>query len=99
MLLAIEKLVYGGDGLARLPGPDGRSRAVFVPFVLPSAQLRRVHTLPGAAVVTISTFPMSGNWNSRRGFCARLSKGLQRSSSIRRFRCIRLRRGIIGIGH
>lgn len=35
MNLNIEKLVYGGDGLSRLP-PDeqGRSKAVFVPFVL-----------------------------------------------------------------
>ena len=35
MLLTIEKLIYGGDGLARLP-PDerGRGKAVFVPFVL-----------------------------------------------------------------
>ncbi|HTR25493.1 MAG TPA: 23S rRNA (uracil(1939)-C(5))-methyltransferase RlmD [Terriglobales bacterium] len=36
MLLSIEKLVYGGDGLARTEsGQDGRSTAVFVPFVLP----------------------------------------------------------------
>ena len=36
MLLTIEKLIYGGDGLARTPaGADGRSMAVFVPFVLP----------------------------------------------------------------
>ena len=40
MLLSIEKLIYGGDGLARLPAgsPDskdrGRGKAVFVPFVL-----------------------------------------------------------------
>lgn len=45
MLLNIEKLIYGGDGLARLParsprnGPPGnkdggRGKAVFVPFVL-----------------------------------------------------------------
>jgi 23S rRNA (uracil1939-C5)-methyltransferase len=33
--LAIEKLVYGGDGLARVPEQDGRARTVFVPFVLP----------------------------------------------------------------
>jgi 23S rRNA (uracil1939-C5)-methyltransferase len=33
--LTIEKLVYGGDGLARLPADDqGRGKAVFVPFVL-----------------------------------------------------------------
>ena len=36
MLLNIEKLIYGSDGLARTPpGADGRSMAVFVPFVLP----------------------------------------------------------------
>jgi 23S rRNA (uracil1939-C5)-methyltransferase len=39
MLLTIEKLVYGGDGLARMPGPDGRSRAVFVPFVVPGERV------------------------------------------------------------
>ena len=40
MLLSIEKLIYGGDGLARTaPGPDGRSMAVFLPFVLPGEQV------------------------------------------------------------
>jgi len=40
MLLSIEKLIYGGDGLARTPpGADGRSLAVFVPFVLPGEQV------------------------------------------------------------
>ena len=35
MLLTIEKLVYGGDGLARLPADDaGRRRAVFVPYTI-----------------------------------------------------------------
>ena len=39
MLLTIEKLIYGGDGLARLPADSphddrGRGKAVFVPFVL-----------------------------------------------------------------
>jgi 23S rRNA (uracil1939-C5)-methyltransferase len=39
LLLNIEKLIYGGDGLARLPaGPTnkdrGRGKAVFIPFVL-----------------------------------------------------------------
>ena len=40
MLLEIEKLIYGGDGLARLPAASsrnqerGRGKAVFVPFVL-----------------------------------------------------------------
>jgi 23S rRNA (uracil1939-C5)-methyltransferase len=40
MLLSIEKLIYGGDGLARTAaGPDGRSMAVFVPFVLPGEKV------------------------------------------------------------
>ncbi|MBZ5597572.1 MAG: 23S rRNA (uracil(1939)-C(5))-methyltransferase RlmD [Acidobacteriia bacterium] len=35
MRLPIEKLVYGGDGLARLPADEhGRGKALFVPFVL-----------------------------------------------------------------
>lgn len=35
MELTIEKLIYGGDGLARLPGDEhGSGKAVFVPFVL-----------------------------------------------------------------
>ncbi len=35
MELTIEKLIYGGDGLARLPSDDkGRGKAVFVPFTL-----------------------------------------------------------------
>ena len=40
MLLTIEKLIYGGDGLARLPAASdtdkaqARGKAVFVPFVL-----------------------------------------------------------------
>ncbi len=40
MLLSIEKLIYGGDGLARTStGADGRSMAVFVPFVLPGEKV------------------------------------------------------------
>jgi len=39
MLLTIEKLIYGGDGLARLLSPDGRRRAVFLPFVLPGERV------------------------------------------------------------
>ncbi len=35
MQLSIEKLVYGGDGLARLPADEaGRGKAAFLPFVL-----------------------------------------------------------------
>jgi 23S rRNA (uracil1939-C5)-methyltransferase len=33
--LTVEKLIYGGDGLARLPADEqGRGKAVFLPFVL-----------------------------------------------------------------
>ncbi len=35
LLLTIEKLIYGGDGLARLPADSGgRGKSVFLPFVL-----------------------------------------------------------------
>jgi 23S rRNA (uracil1939-C5)-methyltransferase len=37
--LTIEKLVYGGDGLARVAGPDGRRKTVFVPLVLPGERV------------------------------------------------------------
>ena len=40
MQLTIEKLIYGGDGLARLPADEhGRGKAVFVPFVLPGEEV------------------------------------------------------------
>jgi 23S rRNA (uracil1939-C5)-methyltransferase len=40
LLLSIEKLIYGGEGLARTPAAaDGRSMAVFVPFVLPGEKV------------------------------------------------------------
>jgi 23S rRNA (uracil1939-C5)-methyltransferase len=38
--LTIEKLVYGGDGLAHLPADErGKGKAVFVPFVLPGERV------------------------------------------------------------
>ena len=57
MLLSIEKLIYGGDGLARaVPGPDGRSMAIFVPFVLPEeqieAEVQKIRTGFARGVVT-----------------------------------------------
>lgn len=49
MLLSIEKLIYGGDGLARVPADaEGRSMAVFVPFVLPGERVD-AEILPGKA--------------------------------------------------
>ncbi len=45
MLLTIEKLIYGGDGLARLPADDrGRGKAVFVPFVLAGEKIEAAIT-------------------------------------------------------
>ena len=50
MLLNIEKLIYGGDGLARLPADSpnnkdrGRGKAVFVPFVLAEEKIEAVIT-------------------------------------------------------
>ncbi len=62
--LTIEKLIYGGDGLARLPADEhGRGKTVFVPFVLPGEQVEAsvVEGRPGFAraqlerVITPST--------------------------------------------
>ncbi|MFZ0318120.1 MAG: class I SAM-dependent RNA methyltransferase [Candidatus Sulfotelmatobacter sp.] len=45
MLLNIEKLIYGGDGLARLPADShGRGKAVFVPFVLAGEKIEAALT-------------------------------------------------------
>jgi len=52
MQIQIEKLIYGGDGLARLPADDqGRGKTVFVPFVLPAEQVEAtvVESRPGFA--------------------------------------------------
>jgi 23S rRNA (uracil1939-C5)-methyltransferase len=50
--LRIEKLIYGGDGLARLPADErGRGKAVFLPFVLAGEQvdLDLIEEKPGFA--------------------------------------------------
>ena len=50
MLLQIEKLVYGGDGLARLPADaQGPGKTAFVPFVIPGEEVEAstVETRPG----------------------------------------------------
>ena len=58
MLLTIEKLIYGGDGLARLPPDDrGRGKAVFVPFVLAGETIQATLTeqKPGFARATVES--------------------------------------------
>lgn len=51
MELTIEKLVYGGDGLARMQSGEHRAKTVFVPFVLPGEQVEAttVEDRPGFA--------------------------------------------------
>jgi len=45
LLLTVEKMIYGGDGLAHLPADEkGRGKAVFVPFVLPGEKIEAVVT-------------------------------------------------------
>ena len=40
MRLNIEKMIYGGEGIARMPGNEtGRGKSVFIPFVLPGEQV------------------------------------------------------------
>ena len=48
----IEKLIYGGDGLARLPADDkGPGKTIFVPFVIPgeTVDVTSIETRPGFA--------------------------------------------------
>ena len=50
LVLQIDKLVYGGDGLARLPADaHGPGKTAFVPFVIPGEQVEasQVETRPG----------------------------------------------------
>jgi 23S rRNA (uracil1939-C5)-methyltransferase len=57
LLLDIEKLIYGGDGLARLPADNsGRGKAVFVPFVLAGEKIDAALTeeKPGFARASVS---------------------------------------------
>lgn len=40
MRLNIEKMIYGGEGIARMPGDEaGPGKSVFIPFVLPGEQV------------------------------------------------------------
>jgi len=54
--LQIEKLIYGGDGLTRLPADErGRGKSVFIPFVVPGETLEAsLSTIrPGFARATL----------------------------------------------
>ena len=55
MQLEIEKLVYGGDGLARLPADEhGRGKTAFVPFVF-----RANRSKPLSSKVVLALFALS----------------------------------------
>jgi 23S rRNA (uracil1939-C5)-methyltransferase len=56
--LSIEKLIYGGDGLARLPADEhGKGKTVFLPFVLPGERVEAsiVEARPGFARARVDT--------------------------------------------
>jgi len=54
--LTIEKLIYGGDGLGRLPADErGRGKAAFVPFTLPGEKVEAQVTDEKAGFVRAST--------------------------------------------
>ncbi len=63
LFFTIEKQIYGGDGLARLPSdasthdPHGRGKAVFVPFVLSGEKIEATITeqKPGFARARVNT--------------------------------------------
>ena len=51
MQLKIEKMIYGGDGLARLPAEAGRSKTVFLPFVLDGEEVEATPTREKSGIV------------------------------------------------
>jgi 23S rRNA (uracil1939-C5)-methyltransferase len=51
MQLKIEKMIYGGDGLARLPAEGGRSKTVFVPFVLDGEEVDATPTREKSGII------------------------------------------------
>jgi 23S rRNA (uracil1939-C5)-methyltransferase len=65
LLLTVEKLVYGGDGLARLPGDEqGRGKTVFMPFVLEGEQVEAslVEHKPGFARARTEKIVRGSEW-------------------------------------
>jgi 23S rRNA (uracil1939-C5)-methyltransferase len=67
LLLNIEKLVYGGDGLARLPADEqGRGKTVFMPFVLEGEQVEAslVEQKPGFARARARKIVQASEWRA-----------------------------------
>jgi len=68
--LTIEKLIYGGDGLARLPADErGRGKAVFLPFVLENERVEVVlsEEKPGFARARAVNFPQTSEYRIQPG--------------------------------
>jgi 23S rRNA (uracil1939-C5)-methyltransferase len=95
LLLNIEKLIYGGDGLARLPADDrGRGKAVFVPFVLAGEKIEAEVTeeKPGfarahaAAIIEPSPYriPPPCPYFSRCGGCHYQHAGYEHQLEIKK---------------
>jgi 23S rRNA (uracil1939-C5)-methyltransferase len=67
LLLNLEKMIYGGDGLARLPANEppserhGRGKAVFVPFVLEGETIEAhiIEQKPGFARASVDSIVKS----------------------------------------
>ena len=67
LILTIEKLVYGGDGLARLPADEhGRGKTVFMPFVLEGEQVEASLTeqKPGFARARADNIVQRSEWRA-----------------------------------
>jgi len=65
LILTIEKLVYGGDGLARLHADEhGRGKTVFMPFVLEGEQVEAslVEQKPGFARARAENIVQGSEW-------------------------------------
>jgi len=65
LILTIEKLVYGGDGLARLPADEyGRGKTVFMPFVLEGEQVEAslIEQKPGFARARAEKIVQGSEW-------------------------------------
>jgi len=95
LLLNIEKLIYGGDGLARLPADArGRGKAVFVPFVLAGEKIEAAITeeKPGfaraqaTAIVEPSPhrIPPSCQYFTRCGGCHYQDAGYEHQLEIKK---------------
>jgi 23S rRNA (uracil1939-C5)-methyltransferase len=70
LILQIEKLVYGGEGLARLPVDEhGPGKTAFVPFVIPGEEVEAspIETRPGFVRAKLDKILMASPQRIERG--------------------------------